>query len=813
MADKQIKIALVVDERSADQAKRALTQLVNVAKELGKALGGGPGGGGGGGLLGGLNVAGGGPGGSALKIGAPGGQSAFAMMAKENQKALSNMKGATVDTMKSMADSVRRAIEDERKQIEKLKLENQALNSEYAKRAKMMDQLAQKGGKWAHTLGAGREELSGLGGKIAGNQHGAAEAADRIEDLTKSLDKLTQAMNPTSSGGIREFLTKERTMPGANALAQSPWAKQMGLSGSGLGRAGLAAAGVMGLKRIADEVEKNPMRFQNYRAQLGNISGQMINPLLQGDGRDGSSFRDIMSDPGMREDYQGLNGGGRRFLKGAKTFGKGLFTLDFHQMGMGLSGRAADLEVAQEQQQMRNDNRAADPLGEAARGNFFSGHRGRMGQMRSLGWGAGKRDQGSGLLMLTRLQQQFPNFDLGEIIGAKQGVESTGTRAASNSLFGSALQAQAAGIQGAAGMAGTASKFGIGTGGNFLKALRGMPGDVMTASTIGNFASGMMDNLGIQGLNGLGMMGAVSMGTGHSANGRLIAEQNIRGAGALNNVFTGQTDPYQKARNIQIAMGAAPGAGIYGQDYLANKMGFGQMADVMAGGSMSPIAKSLGLNKGMVGDMFKGKTSSLYERMISDPMAMDTPMGQQMQSMMDSGMDPQSWFKKNRKKAKNKGKFDEDSTANYAAALMMSNPEMDEATAMGMARDIFGMGTKASTSGKQRGDVAGGSMEAKQAAEEVKILGEQAKILTGDFQKLSAEVEIMAFKLAKMREVSGGDKDQAGRDLAMEAMNNMGRFKGTAQERYDAAYAELLKAKAPKAKKTAQPRLYTPGKI
>lgn len=804
MADKQIKIALVVDERSADQAKRALTQLVNVAKELGKALGGtgGPGGGGGGGLLGGLNVAGGGPGGAPVKIGAPGGQNVFATMAKDNQTVLKNLKGATVDTMKSMADSVRRAIEDERKQLESLKKENQALNSEYEKRAKLVDRLAQKGGKWAHTLGSDREALSGLGGKVMGNQQSQNEAAERLDRLTNTLEELNSSLNPSSpkSGGLMAALTQQRHMPGSGAIGNSPWARMMGISPGMVGSMGLATAGMIGLRGIGREIDQQPLRQVGFNATMGGIAGQRIMPLSTGDLRDGMSMRDIYSDPNMGSDYNNLQGGGRRFLKGAGGFFKSLVTADFHGMGNALTGRTADIAIAQEQQQFRDQNRQRDMLGDSVRGEMTGGFRSRLSLMRALGIGAGAKHGHLGYSALNRYRSNYAGFDEGEIASAKMGIEGTGTRSAGFSLLGNVLQAQAAGIQGAAGMGGTMSKFGIGTGNNFVRALRSAVGggmDVSTASTLGGFVSSQMDGLGYQGLTGMGMLGMLSSGA-NGPNGRLIAEQNMRGAGALNSTFMGQTDPYQSARNLQIAIGAAPNVGIYGQDYLANRVGIGEMSEMAAGGKLSPIAKALGLNSGMFGETMRGKTSSLFERMIVDPNAANTPMGKQLKSMMDSGLDPQSWFKKNRAGAKNKGSFDESSTANYAAAIMMSNPGMDQATALGEARDIFGLGSKASTKGRLAGDVAGGTVEIKQAVEEMNTLAEKTKIATGELSQFGQELAIQTFRLRKERELSMGDKTGVDRDLSEQALLGMGKYmngKRSPDDAYNMMYGELVKAK------------------
>ena len=544
-------------------------------------------------------------------------------------------------------------------------------------------------------------------------------------------------------------------------------ANAMGIPVSVLKAGGLGIGALLyGAKGIDTELDQNPFRFLKYTAQKSQLAWNETAPLLQGDFSNLTALRTIMADKNKREDYGAVDSSYRRGKKNAYEVLAGAFTADWTRASRGWSGEAADIDIRQERQKMMQTEKETDPMRYAVQQEMREGFRGRLSMMRTLGIGGGRNNLGYDAL--TRFQSAYSQFDMGEIAGAKTGIQGAGTRAASFALLGNALQAQAAGIQGAAGIGGTMSRFGIGAGQDFLSALRVAAGggmDVTTAGLLGQFVAQSAPTM--QGQNGLGMLGMLSMNTG-GAGGRLIAEQNIKGAGALQNVLSGGLDPYQSARNLQIAMNTAPGAGIYKQDYLARNLNLSQMADIIGGGGqLDPMMLAAGVTPGDVKGMFAGTTKSLYERMISGGFK-GTRAEKTIKSMMASGLDPNAWFKQQQKRKGFTQAEGEQDVADYGFALSMSEGLAPEA-GMGLARDIFGMGRGAKTKGGMAGDVGGLTTEAHQAAKELELMSAKAAEAVGNLANFNRELEDSVYAMIKHNEWQGlkeGERLEKEKDMA-----------------------------------------------
>jgi hypothetical protein len=478
--------------------------------------------------------------------------------------------------------------------------------------------------------------------------------------------------------------------------------------------AGLAGVGLWGLGAIAKTVWNAPRVQSQFNAQQAALQGGDLLSAYHGDFRNQYAMATIRSDPNMMRDYNDLGSNWRHAVYGVGGVLGGIWNRDTTQIGNAISGKYGSDRVLQDRQEMIANQRKSDPLLEQVLGDFKSGARGNMALMRSLGWGGAKED-GSGMLMRAKLEAAMGGrYTAEEYAGAKQGVEAVSTRHASNFLAGKALDLQSGGIANAAGIIGQMARFGTGVGANFANALgvAGAATDPLVASAMGSFTGGYLNNLGTGNLNGLGLMGTVGFGVGGDQQ-RLIAEQNIKGIGAMDSIMNGSTSGYQRGRNIMEAYAAMPDANIYSADY-ASKMGFGQLAEIMGGGDVSATAKAMGLTREGAIATGKGKMQSIIEGYVNDPASAGTSMGRLAQALQTSGMDANSWFKKNKNNLSQFGfKNAEDAAGALSGMLLGSGEVGDEASAMGAARDIFGLGSSASTKGKQVGDVASGSMEAK----------------------------------------------------------------------------------------------------
>lgn len=713
---KVLKVSFAVDNNSFNQVKRALEQLTQQAAAFSKAMNGGGSpsgmGGMGGGLVSGGSLGGGGTMQQAVAKSSP---------LQANQfNAFKNLANVSKDALKSMTDALRKSTTDQERE----------LNKQIA----LLDKLS----KSYQNIGGFRSQdtLNAIASKMGKVSEKAAELTANVQAGQKAL-----AGAGGGGGGVPPSVMAAAAAPGGGGfmarmgysgvgMGQLPFGAAMGAAGGMMGKVmrfvggGLGATAGLGLTMIHREMMENPMRYANYQAQMGQLlQGQQLQSM-RGDYGYLRAQGQVLRDPGLRGDYNDLNSGYRRL---AKNIG-GLFTTDVNQIGRVFSGEYADVAIERERQGLIASTRDRSPILREIEQEYQGGWRGRLSALRAGGWGLRRGE--SSYSAMQRIQASSPGFDVGEILAARQGITVAGTRAAANAMQGNVLQAQGAGIMGAAQIGGIMSNFGIGTGNQFVKSLRYAVGggmDVSTASLLGNFVANQAQQVGMQNQTGMGMLGMLGFGaTGPGGQGQLIAQQNIRGAAALQNVISGGIDPYQQARNLQMAIGAAPTSGIYAQDYLATKMSLPQMADIMAGGKVSPIAQAMGIGRGQVSDMFKGVTSSLFERMLVEPQMAGTPMGKVISSMMESGQDPSTWFKKGG--AGKLGMKREEAVSGYASALLMSGVAPDEAAAMGLARDIFGMGRKGPTAGKMAGDIAGGATEMSMATAEIAIMKEKVEV-------------------------------------------------------------------------------------
>jgi hypothetical protein len=252
-----------------------------------------------------------------------------------------------------------------------------------------------------------------------------------------------------------------------------------------------------------------------------------------------------------------------------------------------------------------------------------------------------------------------------------------------------------------------------------------------------------------------------------------------------------------------LAMQAAPGMGMYGQSYLARNMSMTELADAAngGGGDVNEVFKALGGNKSMAGDFFRGHTKSLLEGVTTEGLG-DSNAGKIAKSLGSSRMDPREFFKKKLwKQALGKGATEQDALAGYAGALKASDENLDAGTAMGLARDITGIGGRAHRGGAA-GAPGGGSQEMELAKEHLKALTTQVQAATTAFNEVVQAAKNLALRAKLESEgvsMQGGD---ATTQLVREKVLNYLPANATAQQFHDATAKEF--ALLDKAKRASQ---------
>ena len=527
------------------------------------------------------------------------------------------------------------------------------------------------------------------------------------------------------------------------------------LRGVGVGRLGLGTIGLWGAKQIGREVWEQPNLQAMADARYGQAFGQRSLEMRGGEFRNIAKEQEILSDPTKREEYKDLGSGWRRALYSTGAFLTGRF-------GEALTGRAADISVQQARQERIQLERQENPLLDQILGEAQN-YQATLSKMRALGVSA--RPGSTGFERLAEIRKMAPTFSEEEIISAKLGIESAGTRRGALALTPGVLQAQAAGISGIAQSAGAMSIFGAGVGSNFLRATRQYAGggvDPVTAGLISQAVAqqqsqfGMATSLPGGNFQGAGLMSMLMTGAADPNLGKLIAQQNLGGVEYLQRSATGQTSPYQMARNLMIAGKVAPGLSSVGQSYLARKMDITEIADAMEGkgGDVNAVFRALGGTKEQAKSYMKEQTKSLLEG-VSFAGLQNQPAGKLAKLMIESGADPREFFKKKMWK----GTFEspEQAIEAYAGALQAQDANMSASQAMGLARTLSGVGAKGKA-GALAGDSAGGSPEARVAAQHVELLGKQAVQAASALDRLMQSAN--ALSLRQELEASGLDFNQ-----------------------------------------------------
>jgi hypothetical protein len=767
MADpKQLKFQFVVDEASLQKTRQLIRELTGDLAKLNEAA---QKAGGGAGALGGLNVGGGGD-------RSPENQRVIAKTSPIARPLVQNMldqknvfktiADGSSASLRTMTRDVQSAVDSQVQKIERLKNKINELSFAYGR----MDETGRKAARESISKLQGRlEQREGLRDELlsAGRQAGVLPPPIPRRELLPGIgppgaDMPGPMAGPGAWQRFKGFMTADRNIPGLSTVmgkntVMGTLAGRFGITPGMVGSAGLAAVGAWGVKNIANQVWDAPNQFLRSEAEMGQMLGQRSLDIRSGEFRNMSAQQSILRDANKRKDYQDLNSGWRRFVHGTKAFIGGDFNEAF-------SGRAADLAVAKKQQEQVAMERESNPLMDQLQGEFQN-YQQTLSTARAFHVGTPKGG-GSILQQIYKIRQSFPGFSDGEIAGALGQLSSAGTRGGAWSLVGNVLHGEAAGIQGLGSSAGIMSRFGArrGPGGRvitqgtpFAETLRSYVGggmDATSAGLAGQYVAGQQAQLGMNlgarpgDFQGSGLMDMITAGTA-GIGGRVNMDQNIRGAEYLQRTATGQSSPYQAARNVMMAMEAAPGMNMYGTSYMARKMSLTELADAASGkgGDVNAVFKALGGSKEAAGKYFKSHTKSLLEGVSAEGLG-DTSAGKMARAMADSGMDPREFFKKNKGKwgkILGKGSTEEDALAAYAGALQASDENLDAATALGAARDITGAGGKAKKGGKA-GAPGGGSQEMELAREHLKALTTQVQSATTAFNEVTQSVKNLALR-------------------------------------------------------------------
>ena len=366
------------------------------------------------------------------------------------------------------------------------------------------------------------------------------------------------------------------------------------------------------------------------------------------------------------------------------------------------------------------EERLETPFEKSVRQEAVQNVSSKMSMMRALGVGNGRRTpkgakdsiytSASELLLLA-----YNQFDPGEVASAIQGISGQGSRGAAlgdrRELLSTVLQAQAAGIQGAAGIGGIMSRQGKEAGTGFIDLLRTLSGsgaqggvDVSVAGLLGNYVSQQAAQFNMPGFGGAGVLGAVSAGVGGDM-AAMVARQNIMGMGGISEVYKGSRDPAQQAFNFLAAVKAAPNAGYYAQQYLSQGLTAERIAEVRSGRTdLTDQETGLGLTIPEILSAATEMDKSLAFRAMPKGFK-EGSLAQKLSIAMQSGADPKAYLDSL------PGLTKKQKTNALATVISVGNINKPFGDTTGEANvRLYGMGRKI-TKGAMAGDVAGASLE------------------------------------------------------------------------------------------------------
>jgi hypothetical protein len=704
---KQIKFEIVGDARALNQTlEQAVRQVQNFAKQIAQATGGMIGGnlGTGGPIIPGANNTG--------QQGAQAANSAIIRTVEENKKILDSLKGASTNTLRTMADMAQREIDREKKAIDSLSASLENLNRRYDQISKIRDILKDN---------------------PAGQQY--ADEANRVFGKVKDLND--QRQRSEENLGVNQQIVDSANPPPPPGFFGKLGAAASGLFGRGGMRAlgGAAAVNMVGdlVTTLASESVRQRFDVSNAAVMQAQAFKQPGLATRQGDlsyalalARMGNGSREDMDSLGHSGFARGVSIGGQHFGSLGALFRT--ITSPASAIADGVrSGRMMDSEMKRDVSARLQADIASDPTFFAHAGEFRAQAGSRVAMMRAAGVGA----QG-----LNSLLSKGNSLGFGDeqVFGEYSAIANRIGRQGAKKLTQAVLQGMTTGMD--QGVLTQLATSGAMSGNGDLAGLMASQGQMNLAArnSIGGFlASQAVNQFGAGDVSG--MMGMLSFGTGGGAKGALAAEQNIAGVGGMNQLLSGAYDPYQKGMNwLYASRNAGKNASLYTMKALATGLDARTLSSVMAGGKNLPDhLRAAGVTPDMIKGQWNDVTGSILDRIIPGG---ETPMEQAAKALRGGD------FMTKLKSYVGKGKGMDNRIGNVAA-LFSNAYDLDMNTAAGEVRNMLGLGRKGKM-GKGGGDAAGGSHELEELKQQVFTYAKEARLAFESvgklLEKLNAEL-------------------------------------------------------------------------
>jgi hypothetical protein len=303
--NKEIKFSFVVDERSAQQAKRVIRDLISDAEKLAKTLNGvglGGGGGGGGGFGGNLVTGSVGGGKSAQQMissiqSKPKQGGGLAQVFIDNAQALKGLGNISRESMRVMSDSIKRAVDEQKRAIA-------GLDDQLAKLARRYDDLgAREKAAIANGLSPDKaralynEKAADIQSQIVSTQVERQKAMKGYN----TLDEQRRQMAINGGGGV-----PPDEPPSGGGYGNSRFGKMFPMrtpDGRLVRWGAMGAAAVTGLVAGAGELQAQQFDYISNQARQAQAMKTMGVATRTGDLQYAAALMQVMRDPMKRAEF------------------------------------------------------------------------------------------------------------------------------------------------------------------------------------------------------------------------------------------------------------------------------------------------------------------------------------------------------------------------------------------------------------------------------------------------------------------------------------------------------------------------------
>jgi hypothetical protein len=800
MSEKKITLQLVVDERSAQQARRVIRELLGDAQKLAQTLGGiGLGGRGGGGMVAGTV---GGPqshmsmisainaprvGGGGVARGSP-----LTAVFQENASALKGLAAVSRDSMRMMADNIDRAVSQQKRSIGDL-------DAQIAKLARRYDDLKsrQQAAVAAGFDPARAERIYGRKGEgMASDQtsmleqrRAASESIKELEKIRQSMDPATPPNQPPGGGG------------GGGGIFGGFWGgfKQMFPTqvGGRYARPGVVGGALLGgAVAAANEVQAANFDVISNRARSQQAIGAMGVATKAGDLQYMMALAKVFQSKDTREEFMAV-GDSKISAAVANGFGSAISGLASGNPNViGSGARAIEGLDAAQKEKLRSyveQYVQSDPDLFAKLGNFQARAGGQVQLMRRMGVGQ------SALSGMERAAARAGGMDLGDVGGAFESLRGAG-RGFAGKNFPSIMAAMRGGMDpGAAADLMSAAAPGGGAGQLLGQIGGGM--DVAAAERIARAVAGAIRGGAYGPTSGAALLGpATAFGfTGDSARDTYEAGQRGAGLAGVGRMLGTGGDPFGAGLSI-LSANRAVGQG--GDIYTANALA--QLGNnpgdliAAAGGEITPLMSAQGITQDLAKSMLQDLVGqNMRSRFISGAGGRNPSRATAAMTRLTEqyGGDPRAMFAAEGKGARAQERLLDELGAGLHDVMPSDFPTASAGRA-GMAV-LAGIGAPGRR-GRGLGDASAGSL----AVDYVRGARETAAQDQADFldspegkavTAFSATLKTVGDKMLSLGDLSDGADHAAGSLMALAQAADALRGKLTGADDQKAAGGKLVK--------------------